>query len=91
MDMAWFRDLSITVLGFVTTVVLIFASILGYRLYLKAKSVLQLAESTMQSAEDIVTLVKEFIKPMLPIMALIQGICAGLGNIGNMFKKENSE
>ena len=91
MDMAWFRDLSITILGFVATVALIFASILGYRLYRKAKSVLQLAESTMQSAEDIVTLVKEFIKPMLPVMALIQGICGGLGNIGNMFKKENSE
>jgi len=55
MDMAWFRDLSITILGFVATVALIFASILGYRLYRKAKSVLQLAESTMQSAEDIVT------------------------------------
>jgi hypothetical protein len=45
----------------------------------------------MQSAEDIVTLVKEFIKPMLPVMALIQGIYGGLGNIGNIFKKENSE
>jgi hypothetical protein len=45
----------------------------------------------MQSAEDIVTLVKDFIKPILPIMAIIQGICGGLGNIGNMFKKEDSE
>jgi uncharacterized protein (UPF0333 family) len=91
MDMAWFRDLSITILGLVTTIVLIFASILGYRLYRKAKSVLQLAESTMQSAEDIVDLVKDFIKPILPIIAIIQGICGGLGNIGNMFKKEDSE
>ena len=91
MDMAWFRDLSITILGLVTTVALIFASILAYRLYRKAKSVLQLAESTMQSAEDIVDLVKDFIKPIFPIIAIIQGICGGLGNIGNMFKKEDSE
>jgi hypothetical protein len=88
MDMAWFRDLSITILGFVTTAVLIFASILGYRLYRKAKSALQLAES---AAYDTVTVVQEFIKPLLPIISLIQGICGGLGGISKIFNKGNNE
>jgi hypothetical protein len=91
MDMAWFRDLSITILGFVTTAVLIFASILGYRLYRKAKSALQLAESAAKKAYDTVTVVQEFIKPLLPIISLIQGICGGLWGISKIFNKGNNE
>jgi hypothetical protein len=91
MDMAWFRDLSITILGFVTTAVLIFASILGYRLYRKAKSALQLAEAAAKKAYDTVTVVQEFIKPLLPIISLIQGICGGLGGISKIFNKGNNE
>ena len=91
MDMAWFRDLSITILGFVTTAVLIFASILGYRLYRKTKSALQLAEAAAKKAYDTVTVVQEFIKPLLPIISLIQGICGGLGGISKIFNKGNNE
>jgi hypothetical protein len=86
----WFRDLSITILCFVTTLLLIFSAILIYLLYRKAKSALQLAESAAQKAYDIVTMVQEFIKPLLSIGAMIQGICGGLGGIGNMFKKESN-
>ena len=91
MGIEWFRDLSITILGFVTTAVLIFASILGYRLYRKAKSALQLAESAAKKAYDTVTIVQEFIKPLLPIISLIQGICGGLGGISKIFNKGNNE
>ena len=75
MGIEWFRDLSITILGFVTTAVLIFASILGYRIYRKAKSTLQLAEAAAKKAYDTVTIVQEFIKPLPSIISLIQGIC----------------
>jgi hypothetical protein len=91
MDMEWFRDLSVTILCFVTTAMLIFASILGYRLYRKAKSALQLAESAAKKAYDTVTVVQEFIKPLLPIISLIQGICGGLGGISKIFNKGNNE
>ena len=91
MDMEWFRDLSITILCFVTTAVLIFASILGYRLYRKAKSALQLAESAAKKAYDTVTVVQEFIKPLLPIISLIQGISGGLGGFSKIFNKGNNE
>ncbi len=62
MDMEWFRDLSITVLGFMSTVILIFGAILAYRLYRKAKSILQLTESIVKNANEIVTLIKEIIQ-----------------------------
>jgi uncharacterized protein (UPF0333 family) len=91
MDMEWFRDLSITILGFVTTVVLIFTTIMAYCLYRKAKSALQLAESAAKKAYDTVTLVQEFIKPLLPIVSLIQGICGGFEGISKMFKKGSNE
>jgi len=44
MDMAWFRDLSIIIMGLVTTVVLIFTAVLVYRLYRITKSTLLLIE-----------------------------------------------
>ena len=91
MNMEWFRDLSITILCLVTTVVFIFAFILVYRLYRKAKSALQLAESAAKKAYDTVTNMQEFIKPLLPVISLIQGICGGLGGISKIFSKGNNE
>jgi hypothetical protein len=89
--MEWFRDLSITILCLVTTVALIFASFLIYRLYRKAKVALQLAESAAKKAYDTVTVIQEFIRPLLPVISLIQGICGGLSGITKMFNKGNNE
>jgi hypothetical protein len=80
--------LSIAILGFVTTAVLIFTAILSYRLYRKAKSTLQLAKSASKIAYDTVSLVQGgIIKPLFPIFALIQGIRGGLKGISKIFKK----
>lgn len=91
MGIEWFRDLSITILCFVTTAVIILIAILIFLLYRKAKSALQLAESAAKKAYDTVTIVQEFIKPLLPIISLVQGICGGLGGISKIFNKGNNE
>ena len=91
MGIEWFRDLSIAILGFVTTAVLIFTAILVYRLYRTIKSVLQLVKAASKIAYDTVALVQEAIKPLLPILALIQGIRGGFKGISKMFKKESNE
>ena len=91
MGIEWFRDLSVTILCFVTTAVIILIAILIFLLYRKAKSALQLAESAAKKAYDTVTIVQEFIKPLLPIISLIQGICGGLGGISKIFSKGNNE
>ena len=87
MGIEWFHDLSITILGFVTTAVLIFAAILGYRLYREVKSALLLAKSASKIAHDTVSLVQEGIKPLLPILVVIQGIRGGFKGISEIFKK----
>ena len=91
MGIEWFRDLSIAILGFVTTAVLIFAAILVYRLYRTLKSTLLLVKAASKIAYDTVTLVQEGIKPLLPILALIQGIRGGFEHFSKMFKKESNE
>ena len=127
MGIEWFRDLSITILGFVTTVVLIFAAIIIYRLYRKITATLFLVQTLMKSVNDTVrtveeiikttsqdindtvtevknsiklvskgigdtfTRIQEYVKPLLPILAVIQGISEGIKSISKIFKKENNE
>ena len=91
MDIEWFRDLSITILGLVTTVVLIFMAVIVCRLYGVAKSTLLSVKAASKITYDTVTLVQEGIKPLITILALIQGIRAGFESISKIFKKENSE
>ena len=91
MGIEWFRDLSIAILGFVTSTVLIFVTVLVYRLYREVKSTLQLVKAASKIAYDTVTLVQEGIKPLLPILAVIQGIRGGFEAISKMFKKESNE
>ncbi|MDP3880356.1 MAG: hypothetical protein Q8Q07_08665 [Dehalococcoidales bacterium] len=87
MGIEWFRDLSIAILGFVTTAVLIFITVLIYHLYRKANSALLLAKSASKIAYDTVALVQAGIKPLLPILTLIQGIRGGYKGISKIFKK----
>ena len=91
MGIEWFRDLSVTILCFVTTAAIILIATLIYLLYRKAKSALLLAESAAKKAYDTVTIIQEFIKPLLLIISLIQGICGGLGGISKIFSKGNNE
>ena len=91
MGIEWFRDLSITILGFVTTAVLIFTAILVYRLYREVKSVVHLVKAASKIAYDTVTMVQEGIKPLLTILAVIQGIREGFKGISKIFKRESNE
>jgi hypothetical protein len=87
----WFRDLSITILGLVTSVVLIFGAVLGYRLYRTTQSTLSIVRSTAEMAHETVSQIQAAIKTLLPILAVIQGIRSGFETIGNMLKKESSQ
>ncbi len=72
MGIEWFRDLSIVILGFVTTAVLIFTAVLVYRLYGKTKSTLLQVRAASKIAYDTVTLVQEGIKDAVHTVALVQ-------------------
>ena len=73
MGIEWFRDLSIVILGCITLAMLIFAAILTFRLYREVKSVLLLIKATSKMIYDTVLLMKRGIKPVLPVLSLIQG------------------
>ena len=62
MGIEWFRDLSIVILGFVTTAVLIFTAVLVYRLYRKITTTLFLVQTLMKRVNDTVNTVEEIIK-----------------------------
>jgi hypothetical protein len=86
----WYRDLSITILAFVTTAALIFIAILVYRLYRTTRSTLLQVKAASKIAYDTVALVQECIKSAFKIQGLIQGICGGFEGISKMFKKESN-
>ncbi len=90
MGIEWFRDLSITILGFVTTAVLIFTAVLVYRLYRTLQSTLLILKATSKIVYDTAFLMHESIKPVLPILAVIQGIIGGFQSISKLFKKESN-
>jgi hypothetical protein len=90
MGIEWFRDLSIVILALVTTAVLIFTAVLVYRLYRITKSTLLLVKAASKITYDTVALVQEGLKPLLTILALIQGIRGGLQGIRKIFNKENN-
>jgi methyl-accepting chemotaxis protein len=123
MSIEWFRDLSITLMGFITTGVLIFATIIIYRLYRKITTTLSLVQTLVKSVNDTVNIVEETIKktsqnindtvtevkdsiklisksigdtisqiqervkPLLPILAVIQGISEGIKGIRKILKR----
>jgi methyl-accepting chemotaxis protein len=62
MGIEWVRDLSIAILCFVTTAMLIFAVIVIYRLYRKITKTLLLVQTLIKSANDTVNTVEESIK-----------------------------
>lgn len=91
MGIEWFRDLSITILGFTSTAVLIFIGVMVYGLYRIAKPTLLQIKAASKIAYDTVVTVQDGLKPVLTILAIIKGISGGFQNIGKMFVKESKE
>jgi hypothetical protein len=85
----WFRDLSITILCFVTVAVLIFAAILVYRLYRSLKATLSVINAASKIAYDTVKMVQQGVNPLVSILSLIQGIRGGFQGFSKIFKKES--
>jgi len=87
MGVEWTRDLSITILGFVASGVLIFAAVLAYRLYRETTSALSQLKAASKRACDTVSLIQELVKPLIPVVALVQGVREGLTGIIDIVRK----
>ncbi len=78
MELEWFRDLSITVFGFVGTIIIIVVAILFLRLYRVAK--IALAELRIASilAHDTAAAMHDGMQPVFDLLAMVRGIRDGL-------------
>ena len=88
MDIEWFRDLVISISGLVLIVVSILVTVLFFLLYRRIKSILdsiKIMARTMRGVSSYVG--EEAVKPVIQVVAFIQGIRQGIDAIGKLFKK----
>ena len=89
MGIDWFRDLVICIGGIVFTGVIIFATILIYKLYLRMKVILDTMKTTTASVERISGYMEsEIAKPLVQMAAFIQGAYQGIESISKIFHKD---
>lgn len=92
MGIEWFRDLAISISGLVLIVVLIFIAVLAYLLYRRAKSILDSMKSVSRDVQGISSFVTdEVAKPLIQVVAFVQGIRQGIDAIKKLFKKKGGE
>ncbi len=88
MGIDWFRDLVISIFGLVATGVLIFVAVIVYSLYKRAKPILDSMKTTSASIQGLSSYVRdEVAKPLIQVVALIQGIRQGIDTVSTLFKK----
>jgi hypothetical protein len=88
MGIEWFRDLVICIAGLVLAGVLIFIAVMACSLYRKAKATLSSAEAIVARVQRFSVYVEdEAIKPLVQIVALVQGIRQGVNTFSTLFKK----
>ena len=101
MSIEWYRDLSITLLGFVATagllllglasvVVLIFVAIFFRRLYRTANSVLSLIEAASQ-IEQGAGIARQGAAALIAVLALIQGLRQGFQGSAKKPRRETNQ
>lgn len=92
MNIAWFRDLVLCILGLGATLVVIFIAVLAFLFYKRCKPILDSLEATTKSVENLTSAVESKVAgPLAQIGAVIQGInqAIGLIKIFTQRKKED--
>jgi len=88
MGIDWFRDLFICIFGLVATGVLIFSTVLLFRLYRRARAILDSVKATSKTIQGVSSCVGDgVVKPVIELAAIIQGIRQGVETIGKLFRK----
>ena len=88
MSIDWFRDLVICIFGLVAVGALIFIAVLLYLLYRRIKFILDALKTTSATVQAVSSYVgEEVAKPIIEVVALIQGIRLGIDRVSKFFKK----
>ncbi len=89
MDIGWFRDLAVIILGVVAAVVLIFVAVLSFLFYRRMRSILDSLKTTSRTIEWFSSFRGEGVaKPVIQAAAVIQGIRHGIDSISKLFGKK---
>ena len=89
MSIIWWRDLVICICGLVATGLLVFIAVLCYSLYRRIRSILDSIKATSKTIEGISSYVgDEAVKPVIQVVAFIQGIRQGIDAISELFRKK---
>lgn len=89
MSIDWYRDLFICILGVVAAGVLIFMAVLSYSLYRRARSILDSIKTTSRTIQGISSYIgDEVVRPVIQVVAVVQGIRQGIDTISKFFKKQ---
>ena len=89
MSIDWFRDLAIAISGLVLIGVLIFVAVLSFSLYRRIRHILDSIKTTSRTVQGISSFVGgEVAKPLIQVVALIQGMRQGVDTISKLFKKK---
>lgn len=89
MSIEWFRDLAISLSGLILVGVLIFIAVLAFLLYRRVSSILDSIKIVSRNVQGISSFVTdEVAKPLIQVVAFVQGIRQGIDAIGKLFKKK---
>jgi len=92
MGIEWFRDLAISLSGLILIGVLIFIAVLAYSLYRRISSILDSMKIVSKNVQGISSFVTdEVAKPLIQVVAFVQGIRQGINAIGKLFKRKKGE
>jgi hypothetical protein len=89
MDISWWRDLVIVILGFIATVALVFLSIISFMFYRRTMTLMNSANEVVDKVSVIVDYTeKEIMQPILQFGTVIQGVVQGVSFFTNLFRKK---
>jgi hypothetical protein len=92
MGIEWFRDLAISLSGLILIGVLIFIAVLAFLLYRRVSSILDSMKIVSKNVQGISSFVTdEVAKPLIQMVAFVQGIRQGIDAIGKLFKRKKGE
>ncbi len=92
MSIDWFRDLVISIAGVLLIIVLLFIAGLTFLLYRRAKIILDAMKTTSQNIAGISTYVtNEVARPLIQVVAFVQGIRQGVNAVSRLFRKKEGE
>ncbi|GEM_PF-2869450 len=92
MGIEWYRDLSITLMGFISTLVFIFFGVIIFLIYRQARSAAASVKAASNTVNETVGMIRdEVVKPVFKVAAFVEGLREGIEKLVSMFQKREEQ